>query len=57
MENKKMILNEDEYNTTFAALKLIEALYKQGKVAKHIFNNILIECSEKIDVTSFNRAA
>lgn len=55
--NKKTILSEEEYNTTYAALKLIEALYKQGKVQKHVYNNILLECSEKIDISNFNKAA
>lgn len=51
MTKKK--LSEDEYNLTYAALKLIENLFKQGKIQKHIFKNILNEYSDRIDISQF----
>ncbi len=55
--NKKTNLFEEEYNTTYAALALIKALYEQGKVEKHVYKNILLECANKIDTSDFNIAA
>lgn len=45
--------NQFAKNEIYAALKLIQNLYKQGKVKKHIFNNILEEYSEYIDISNF----
>jgi len=50
MKNK---LSEEEYNLTYAALKLIENLFKQGKIKKHVFKNILNDFKDTIDLTQF----
>ena len=42
-----------EYSTTFAALKLIEYLYHSGMIQKHVFQNILSEYSDRIDISAF----
>ena len=39
--------------TVYAAIKLIENLYKQGKIKKHIFKNILNEYKDYIDISEF----
>ena len=33
----KKQISKEEYNTIYAALKLIECLYHQGKIEKHVF--------------------
>ena len=50
--NKKKI-TEEEKDITFAALKLIEALYKNGDIPKHVFKNILEEKKNVIDLKDF----
>lgn len=37
----------------FAALKLIEQLYKDGEIPKYMFKNIIKEYAEGKDVPSF----
>ena len=37
----------------FAALKLIEQLYKDGKVPNFMYRNILNEYADIVDVTAF----
>lgn len=49
----KRKVNEAEYNLTYAALRLIEYLYQQGKIKKNVFVNILKEYSECIDISPF----
>lgn len=49
----KRKLSDEEYDITYAALKLIENLFKQGKIKKHIFKNILNEYKDSIDLTQF----
>lgn len=49
---KKRISNE-EYNTTFAALKLIENLFKQGKITQYVFQNIVNDYRDTIDISQF----
>lgn len=44
-----------EYRTTLAALKLIEYLYQKGIVQKHIFHNILLEYSDRVDISQFEQ--
>lgn len=46
-------ISKEEYNVTYAALKLIENLFKQGKIQKHIFKNILNEYKGYIDISTF----
>ena len=49
----KKKLTKEEYNTTFAALKLIEHLFKAGKIKQHIFKNILADYRDSIDISAF----
>lgn len=49
----KQKISEHDADTLYAALRLIENLYKQGRVKKCVFRNIIKECSEKIDITPF----
>ena len=39
--------------TLFGALKLIEQLYKDGKVPNFMYRNILNEYADIVDVTAF----
>ncbi len=38
----------------FAALKLIEQLYKDGQIQAHIFRNILKEYADQVDISKFH---
>lgn len=38
----------------FAALKLIEQLYKDGHISQLVFKNILNEYSNIVDITQFS---
>ena len=49
-ENQKQ--TRTEY-ITFAAIKLIEALYKDGQIDACVFNKILQENKCKIDIAQF----
>lgn len=49
----KKKLSEEEYNITYAALKLIENLFKQGRIKQHIFKNILEDYRDSIDISDF----
>ena len=49
----KRKISEEEYTNTYAALKLIENLFKQGKIKKHIFKNILDDYGDVIDISTF----
>lgn len=44
---------EQERQKTYAALKLIEYLYKQKKISKCVFINIINEYKNKIDISDF----
>lgn len=46
-------MQDKENNKLYIAIKLIEILYKEGKITKTIFKNILNEYSDRIDITSF----
>lgn len=46
-------ISKNEKETIYAALKLIENLYKQGKIKQHIFKNILNEYKGYIDISEF----
>lgn len=50
-----MIIINKEYNSGyyFAALKLIEQLYKDGKIPKHMFLNILADYANVVDLSAF----
>lgn len=50
-----MIIINKEYNSGyyFAALKLIEQLYKDGKIPKHMFLNILTDYANVVDLSAF----
>lgn len=41
----------------FAALKLIEQLYIDGKIEQYVFKNILDEYKDRIDITQFDYSA
>lgn len=43
---------KNEY-IVFAALKLIEELYRQGKIKAHIYENILKDNSKIVDISQF----
>lgn len=45
--------NKIDKNTVYAALKLIEYLYKNGKIKQHVFKNIVDEYKDYIDVSEF----
>lgn len=51
MSNKK--ITENERDKIYAAIKLIEALTKQGKLPLHVFQNILNEYKHAIDLNDF----
>ena len=46
-------ISKTEKEKIYAAIKLIENLYKQGKIKKHIFKNILNEYNDYIDISEF----
>ena len=43
----------NDNNALFAAVKLIEYIYHCGMIKKYVFQNILKEYSERIDVSRF----
>lgn len=45
--------SQKKYDMIYAALKLIENLYKQGLIKKHIFRNILADYKDIVDVREF----
>ena len=47
-------IDKKEYNKTFAALKLIEALFIDGKIKYHVFRNILDGYKDVVDLSEFN---
>lgn len=49
-------LNSAHPDKIYAALKLIQNLYKQGKISKCTFTNILNECKIYIDISEFGCA-
>lgn len=44
---------EDNFGYYFAALKLIEQLYKYGEIPKYIFQNILKGYANVVDLSAF----
>lgn len=48
-------LTKEEYNKIYAALKLIEALCKQGRIEPYIFKNILDDYKDCIDISEFRQ--
>lgn len=44
---------KQEQQKIYAALKLIEYLYRQGQISQYIFMNILNEYKNKIDISDF----
>lgn len=51
MNTKK--INKTEYNEIYAALKLIENLYKNGMIKEHVYRNILKDHNDIIDISEF----
>ncbi len=56
VNNKKSVSGRNEY-IVFAALKLIEALYQDGKIKPHVYENILKDNSKIVDITQFALAS
>ena len=52
-DNFYNIKGSDNPSTIFSALKLVENLYKDGKIDKTVFQNILNQYSDKVDITKF----
>lgn len=50
MKKKDIVLSPDHY---FAALKLIEQLYKDGEIPAYMFRNILKEYADVVDLSRF----
>ena len=48
-----IIKQEDNLGIYFAALKLIEQLYKDGKIPKYVFQNILKDYADVVDLSAF----
>lgn len=42
-------------NRLFAALKLIEYIYHCGMIEKHVFQNILYEYADRVDISQFQQ--
>lgn len=42
-------------NHYYAALKLIEQLYRDGKIPKYMFKNILSDCAGIVDLSDFTQ--
>lgn len=49
----KKKLTEKEYNETYAALKLIEGLFRAGQITKNVFKNILNDYKDVVDLQDF----
>lgn len=50
MEDRK---NKEECNLIYAALKLIERLYIDGQIEKHVYENAVREQSSILDISCF----
>ena len=50
VKEKDIVLSPDHY---FAALKLIEQLYKDGEIPAYMFRNILNEYGNVVDLSRF----
>lgn len=48
-----IIKTSNKTNTYFAALKLIEQLYKDEKIPKFMFRNILSDYADVVDLSAF----
>ncbi|MBO4769295.1 MAG: hypothetical protein J5563_00735 [Clostridia bacterium] len=46
-------MNETSNNTIFAALKLIEQLYRDGRIPGYMYRNILEEHCDDVDLALF----
>ena len=44
----------EQRNNVFGALKLIEQLYLDGQIPRHVFLNIINDYGEDIPITEFN---
>lgn len=51
MHKKK--IGDAEYNKIYAALKLVENLFKQNVIQQHIFKNILNDYKDILDISEF----
>ena len=48
---RKRKISSEDHDKIYAALKLIENLYKQGLIKQHIFKNILNDYRDCIDIS------
>jgi hypothetical protein len=46
-------MQNKEKEEIYAAIKLIENIFKQGLIKQHIFKNILEEYKDRIDTSEF----
>ena len=46
-------ISDEEANKIYAAIKLIENLYKQNLIKEHVFKNIVKEYSNCVDLSNF----
>ena len=46
-------MKKPTHEECFAALKLIEQLYKEGHISQLMFRNVLSEYSDIVDITQF----
>ncbi len=48
------MIDERDAARCFAALKLIEQLYKDGKIPAHVFRGIAVDYAEIVDLSKFD---
>lgn len=53
IRSKRKKVSQKEYNETYAALKVLQAMFKEGKIKEHVFKNILNDHKEVIDLSEF----
>ena len=53
-KTRNKIISHEENSKIYAALKLIENLYKQGLIKKHVYKNILNDYNNCVDLSDFD---
>ena len=46
-------MSTNNKGTIFAAIKMLEQLYKNGRIPRHVLRNIIDEYTDQIDTSSF----
>ncbi len=46
-------MSTNNKGTIFAAIKMLEQLYKNGRIPRHVLRNIIDEYADQIDTSSF----